>query len=152
MDLDVVPKMRPSDKIIKLLERESLCSVSSNTKWRRLLALIKQFPCYKRIKWIDSDHLTRWQIGMWQPHPNFVEASGGPEELKFVEWIEVERCERRDMGRLVQAKFIDHSEEIREMLMTAGATFEEGDDAFRVFGYTRPQAKTKAQQGVALNR
>jgi hypothetical protein len=140
--------MRSPDKAIRLAEREGLCSVSSNTKWRRLLELIERFPCYKRIKWIDSDEPTRWQVGMWQPHPNYVEASGGPEELKFVEWVEIERCERRHMGRLVQGQFLDHSEEIRDALTAERATFEESDDAFRVLGYTRPQTKTKAQQGV----
>ncbi len=143
--------MRSPDKAIRLAEREGLCSVSSNTKWRTLLGLIEQFPCNKRIKWIDRDEPTRWQVGMWQPHPNYVEASGGPEELKFMEWVEIERCERRQMGRLVQARLLDHSDEIRDVLTAERATFEEGDDSFKILGYTRPRTETKAQQGGAQN-
>jgi len=135
--------MRLPHKAIQLAEREGLCSVSSNTKWRRLFAAIEQFPCYKRIKWIDSPEPTAWQVGMWQPHPNFVEASGGPEELKFVEWVEIERCERRRMGRLIQAKFLDHSDRIRSTLGAERATFEEAKECFRVFGYTRPGTESK---------
>lgn len=86
---------------------------------------------------------------MWQPHPNFVEASGGPEELKFVEWIEIERCERRQMGRLVQARFLDHSDEIRATLVAERATFEETDESFMILGYIRPHTEPKAQQGAA---
>lgn len=130
--------MRAPDKAIRLAERKGLCSASSNTKWRRLLAAIEQFPCHKRVKWIDTDEPTRWQTGLWQPHPNFVEASGGPEELKFVEWIEIERCERRHMGRLVQAKFLDHSDSIRTTLTEERVTFDETDESFKILGYTRP--------------
>lgn len=81
---------------------------------------------------------------MWQPHPNYVEASGGPEELKFVEWIEVERCERRHMGRLVQTRFLDCSDEIRSVLDEERVTYEESDDSFRIFGYTRPGNQSEA--------
>lgn len=80
---------------------------------------------------------------MWQPHPNYVEASGGPEELKLVEWIEIERCERRHMGRLVQVNFLDHSEHIRAILEAERATFEETNDSFRILGYTRPANEIK---------
>jgi len=87
---------------------------------------------------------------MWQPHPNFVEASGGPEELKFVEWIEIERCERRHMGRLVLAKFLDHSDQIRMMLRGERATFEETEDSFRILGYTRPNSKPRHNETFNL--
>lgn len=133
--------MSAPDRAIQLAEREGLCSVSSNTKWQRLLKVIAKIPCDKRIKWIDWDKPSRWQVGMWQPHPNFVEASGGPEELKFIEWVEIERCERRQMGRLVQAKFLDHSDQIRETLATIRATVEETEDSFKALGYTRHSQK-----------
>lgn len=142
-----MPEMRSPAKALAQAEREGLCSVSSNTKWRRLLAAIKSFPCDKRIKWIDSDEPSRWQVGMWQPHPNYVEASGGPEQLKLIEWIEIERCERRQMGGLVQPKFLDHSDLIRATLDAERATYEATEVSFRILGYTRPQSKTKAQQG-----
>lgn len=151
MAFDVVPEMRSPDKALRQAERDGLCSVSSNTKWRKLLAAIKEFPCNKRIKWIDSEEPSRWQIGMWQPHPNYVEASGGPEELKFIEWVEIERCERRHKGRLVQARFLDHTDEIREVLTAERATFEEGDESFKILGYTHPKSEIKAQQGVTPN-
>jgi hypothetical protein len=89
---------------------------------------------------------------MWQPHPNFIEASGGPEELKFIEWIEIERCERRHMGRLVQAKWRDHSDRIRATLEAERATFVEAEESFKILGYTRPQIETSAEQAAAPNR
>ena len=137
-------RMKKPDKAMRLAEREGLCSVSSNTKWRRLLTAVKPFPCNKRIKWIDAPEPTRWQVGMWQPHPHFVEASGGPEELKFVEWIEIERCERRHMGYLLDTAFTDHSERIRATLVEERATFEETEDSFRIFGYLRPSTGVQA--------
>ncbi|MEP4079653.1 DUF6678 family protein [Haloferula sp.] len=136
--------MKAHDKATRLAEHEGLCSVASNTKWRRLLASIEKFHCNKRVKWIDNPEPTRWQIGMWQPHPDFVEASGGPEELKFVEWIEIERVERRHMGRLVPAKLLDHSDQIRATLDAERVTFEEEEDSFRILGYSRPGTEAKA--------
>lgn len=88
---------------------------------------------------------------MWQPHPNYVEASGGPEELKFIEWVEIERCERRQMGKLVQAKFLDHADQIRATLDAERATYETMQDSFRILGYTRPHSETNAQQAGASN-
>lgn len=128
------------DRAIRIAEREGLCSVSSNTKWQRLIPVIQRFPCHKRIKFIDVDEPTRWQTGVWQPHPRYVEASGGPEELKLVEWVEIERCERRHMGRLVQCSVLDHSDEIRRSLEESRATFKETDSSFFILGYTRPTA------------
>ena len=144
--------MRSPDKALRQAEREGLCSVSNNTKWRRLLTAIQGFPCNKRIKWIDSDEPSGWQVGMWQPHPNYVEASGGPEELKFIEWIEIERCERRQMGRLVQATFLDHTDLIRDALDSERVTYEATEKSFRILGYTRPHTKTEeAQQDGTSN-
>jgi hypothetical protein len=126
------------DKSIITAERRGLCSVSNNTKWRQLLPMVKDLPCHKRIKFIDSDEPTRWQIGIGQPHPGYVEASGGPEKLKFVEWIEVERFERRYLGRLVPCEVVDHSERIRTILTGNQAAFKETDASFLIYGYTCP--------------
>ena len=126
------------DLATRIAEREGLCSVSNNTKWQRLILGLQNFQCHKRIKYIDVDEPTRWSTGLWQPHPRYVEASGGPEELKFVEWVEIERCERRHMGRLVQCSFLDHSNEIRHFLEEARATFKETGRSFLILGYTRP--------------
>lgn len=131
--------MKTTDEAIRIGEREGLCSVSSNTKWQRLIPVIVAFPCNKRIKFIDCQEPTRWQTGVWQPHPRYVEASGGPEELKFVEWIEIERCETSSQGRLVPARVLDHSTEIREALTSARATFRETETSFLILGYTRAQ-------------
>ena len=126
------------DRAIRIAESEGLCSVSSNTKWQRLIPLIQSFKCHKRIKFIDVDEPTGWQTGVWQPHPCYVEASGGPEELKFVEWVEIERCERRHMGRLVPCSVVDHSDEIRRSLDEAHASYKETENSFFILGYTRP--------------
>ncbi len=125
-------------KALRIAERDGLCSLSSNTKWQRLLPVIASFPVQKRIKFVNVEDPTRWQTGIWQPHPNYVEASGGPEELKFVEWIEIEMVERRPMGSLVTAISLDHSEAIRSALVTERAPFRETDTSFMVLGYSRP--------------
>ena len=136
--------MKTTDTAIAIAEREGLCGVSSNTKWQRLIPVIAAFPCCKRIKYIDCREPTRWQPGMWQPHPKYIEASGGPEELRFIEWIEIERCERRHKGRLVQGNSVDHSADIRESLTNARATFRETDTSFLILGYSRPQDEAEA--------
>ncbi len=129
------------DRAIKIAERQGLCSASSNTKWKRLIPLIQAFPCHKRIKFIDADEPTRWQVGLWQPAPNYVEASCGPEQLKFVEYVEIERFERRHVGRLVSCGAVDHSDAIRQTLEEARATFTETESSIIVFGYTRPTSQ-----------
>jgi hypothetical protein len=131
--------MKTTDKAVRIVEREGLCSVSSNSKWQRLIPVVVAFPCNKRIKYIDCQEPTRWQAGVWQPHPRYIEASGGPEELKFVEWIEIERCESRNQGLLVDARIQDLSTEIREALTSAGATFTETETSFLILGYSRPK-------------
>lgn len=126
------------DKALRIAERDGLCSLSSNTKWQRLIPVFGGFPVQKRIKFIDVEEPTRWQTGLWQPHPNYIEASGGPEELKFVEWIEIEMCERRYTGRLVAPVTCDYSEAIRSALVAERASFKESETSFVVFGYSRP--------------
>ncbi|RYD30560.1 MAG: hypothetical protein EOP85_23685 [Verrucomicrobiaceae bacterium] len=131
--------MDPRDKAIRIAEREGLCSVSSNTKWQRLLPRLKEIPCEKRIKFIDGEEPTAWQRAMWQPHPTYVEASCGPTELKFVEWIEIRSIEKQMQGALLADKEIDHSKGIRQLLDEQCAVFKEAGESFLVFGYTRPE-------------
>ncbi len=130
--------IQTQDKAIQIAERLGLCSVSNNTKWSRLMPLIQAFPCHKRVKWIDVDEPTRWEVGLWMPVPHYIEPSSGPEHLRFVEYIEIERCERRHMGRLVQCSVLDHSDAIRQALAQAHAPFTETESSFLILGYTRP--------------
>lgn len=126
------------ERAARIAEREGLCSVSSNTKWQRIMNVISSFPCFKHLKFIDVDEPTRWAPGLGQPSPHYIEGSGGPEELKFVEWAEIEKLERRHMGKLVRCCFLDHSDEIRRALEQARASFKETDASFMILGYTRP--------------
>ncbi|RYD47298.1 MAG: hypothetical protein EOP83_28250 [Verrucomicrobiaceae bacterium] len=130
--------MDTRDKAIRIAEREGLCSVSSNTKWQELLPRLAEIPCKKRIKFIDSDEPTAWKRGMWQPHTNHIEASCGPEELKFVEWIEIRSVEKQKQGAMLPDKEIDHSDSIRQLLDAQGAVFKQTGESFVIFGYTRP--------------
>jgi hypothetical protein len=130
--------MTSQAKAVRIAEREGLCSVSSNTKWQRLLPFLMEIRCEKRIKFIDRDEPTAWQRGMWQPHPNYIEASCGPEELKFVEWIEIRRVETERQGALVADKETDHADCLRQLLGDQGAFFNETGESFVIFGYTRP--------------
>ena len=131
-------RMTTRDKAIRISDREGLCSVSSNTKWQRVIAALVKFPCEKRVKWIDSPDPTRWQIGLWQPAPTYIEGALGPKQLKFVEWIEVRRYEEQNRGALVSPLVTDYSVDIRTYLEETRAVFEESEDVLRVFGYTRP--------------
>ncbi|MBN8419267.1 MAG: hypothetical protein J0L73_10150 [Verrucomicrobia bacterium] len=126
------------ERVARIAEREGLCSVSSNTKWQRIMKVISSFPCYKRLKFIDVDEPTQWAPGLWQASPHYIEGSGGPEEFKFVEWVEIEKLERRHMGKLVQCCILDHSDEIRRALEQTRASFNETDASFMILGYTRP--------------
>ena len=125
------------DLAIRIAERDGLCSVSSNTKWQRSMPMLESVQCRKRFKFINIAEPTEWRIEMWYRQPCYIEISGGPVELKFVEWMEIERCERRRMGRLVKCSFLDHSDEIRHSLVEARLTFQETEDSFVIFGYTR---------------
>jgi hypothetical protein len=125
------------DKALRIAEREGLCSLSSNTKWQRLIPLIAGFPCRKRIKFVNSPEPTPWQISLWQPSPGYVEAAGGPAPLNLVEWIEIERFEQSHRGRLVDPVSLDHSDAILSALEAAHASFRETESTFTILGYSR---------------
>lgn len=129
--------MDANDKATRIAERDGLCSVSSNTRWQRLIPLIVAFPWEKRIKYIDCDEPTQWQRGLWQPHPRYVDASGGPEGLKFVEWIEIRKCESIRQGGLVHDLVTNHSDGIRKVMESQRAAFRETETSFMILGYTR---------------
>ncbi|WP_425503707.1 DUF6678 family protein [Luteolibacter flavescens] len=141
--LIVTVRMRTPETAIRLIAREGLCSVSSNTKWHRVLDAVSGIPCRKRVKWIDVEEPSRWEVGLWRPHGNFVECGGGLDQMKFIEWIEVECVEVQEQGRLVSPRRVDRKEEIAAALREQRARFEEAGDAIRVLGYLRPERPPK---------
>lgn len=130
-----------NDEARRIVEEEGLCSLSNNTKWRRLVPLIASLPCRKRIKFINADESTDWGQWISLPSPGYVEAAGGgPESLKFIEWIEIEKFESVPRGRLVQPVLVDHSQAIASSLREAHASVRETESSFLVMGYSRPAA------------
>jgi hypothetical protein len=122
-----------------IAEREGLCSVSNNTRWRAALEAIKPLGCRVRIKYIDVESPTEWHFGVWSPHPRYVEGTFGPSEFTFVEWLEIESVARRHLGGLVKPAVIDHEFAISSALVAAKSDFERTADGFRIFGYRRSQ-------------
>lgn len=137
---------KSTNRALRQVESEGLCSVSSNSKWQKILPTIKDYPCDKRIKWIHTVEPTKWQVAIGHPSPNYIEASGGPEQLKFVEWIEIKRGDLVHRGKLVQKELLDHSDRILITLDAEHATYDIMEDSIKIFGYTRSQRETKQQQ------
>lgn len=57
----------------------------------------------------------------------------GPEELKFVEWLEI-----LHEGKSPEGRIKNYSAAIRLALQEANVVFQEGQDSFVIFGYSRP--------------
>lgn len=122
------------DKATRIAEEDGLCSLSNNSKWQGLLEALRAFPTQKRIKFIDVEAPGAWHASLWQPHSSYVEGSlMGPEELKFVEWLEI-----LHEGKSPEGRVKNYSAAILLALQNANVVFQEGQTSFVIFGYSRP--------------
>lgn len=73
-----------------------------------------------RYNCIDTEYISNWD-GEWWHHLPF--------PLISVRWLEIEYFEKN-------TELIDHSLEIKNLLVSIGFEFKQGKKAFRIFGYS----------------
>ena len=108
----------------------------NKTKWTELLEKVNQIPCDKRVKYIDSEILSNWKPGGWMPVPGYVEFSGGPTKMVYIEWMEVKK-KASGFGAYTATKLIDKSQDLRTIFESLNIEFEELDEHYRVYGHRR---------------
>jgi hypothetical protein len=121
------------DRLRRYIQREQLTSVMSDTKWRRLLAVIDSLPFGVRFRCQDVREPVREQAG-WDPDRYHV--FGG--DLAGIEWLEINARFEIPRGQLVAPEVRDHSAELRQALTAANVPFSIENGNVRVWGYTRP--------------
>jgi hypothetical protein len=98
-------------------EEGGFASLMNDTKWRELCMALATFE--KKPAWRTRDLLTGYVSSWdsdWYHHV-------GPDYCS-IEWLEIERG-------------ANPKEEIRSVLQSVGAPFEETDSCFRVMGYRK---------------
>jgi len=124
------------DDVLKIVNREQLVSCMNNTRWHALLEALNLIPVAKRVKYIDYPEVSNWQSGAWMPVPGYVEFSGGPTPLRFIEWLEVRKTTDRH-GRFASDRASDCYSEIQNVLATMTVDVEETHSSFIIYGYRR---------------
>jgi hypothetical protein len=110
-------------KVRRLMERDGLCSVMNDTKWRELCLEMYALEPRPRFRTRDllapPDYVSAWDRE-WYYHP---------QPYLTIEWMEIEAVAGADVGP------------ITDVLRRAGVPFEGTEDRIRVYGYTRPRGQ-----------
>lgn len=124
---------RQNDKNRKIIQAivttRNLGSASNNTKWNELITHFRELqrwqPSY-RSKSITG-HISGWDVE-WFYHLPF--------PFAYVEWLDIGLWEEAPRaGALLPQTFIDHTEEISQIVKQIGFEFEVRADVLRIWGY-----------------
>lgn len=124
---------RQNDKNRKIIQAfvttRNLASASNNTKWNELITHFRELqrwrPSY-RSKSITG-HISGWDVE-WFYHLPF--------PFAYVEWLDIGLSEEAPRaGALLPQTFIDHTEEISQIVKQIGFEFEVRADVLRIWGY-----------------
>lgn len=130
-------QMKDKERLQAYIHREQLASVMCDSKWRRLVAVIRDVPfgcgfwC-KDVRWAVRDE------PYWDGDIYHVFAA-----TESIEWVEINTKERRSRGRLLPTVITDHTDELRAALLAANVPFSIENGNVRVWGYTRPGLSPK---------
>lgn len=124
---------RQSDKNRKVIRAavvtRNLASAANNTKWNELITHMRQRsewrPSY-RSKSITG-HISEWDVE-WFYHLPF--------PFAYVEWLDIGLWqEAPSLGVLLPRAYIDHTQEISQVVSQIGFEFEVKADVMRIWGY-----------------
>ena len=123
-----IPLHEDKDKILKIIEKKQLCSIANNTKWNKLISVIREWedwrPSY-RYKTVNN-HISNWDVE-WYYHLPF--------PFICVEWFDIGLYEEIYIGQLVKNKIVDHTKKITDLLSLCKFDYEVHSDIVRVWGY-----------------
>jgi hypothetical protein len=112
-------------KVRRLMERNGLCSVMNDTKWREVCLGMYALEPRPRFRTRDllspPGYVSAWDRE-WYYHPR---------PYLTIEWMEVEPVEGANVGPVV------------DVLRRVGAPFERTDGGVRVYGYTRASSQRR---------
>jgi hypothetical protein len=116
-------------KIAAAVGARNLVRASNNTRWNELITHFRQrtgwCPSY-RSKAVTG-HISGWDVE-WFSHLPF--------PFAIVEWFDIGLYEEVPAkGQLFAPTFIDHTEEISNLVRTIGFEFEVRADMLRIWGY-----------------
>lgn len=120
-----IPKLR------KIIAADGLTGLANDTKWNELIDFMRKVPRENwcagyRYRRIDSDFVSEWD-GEWWHHLPF--------PLMSVMWLDLSFEEEIRRGQLILPQIIDHSPDLKALLMRIGFDFEKGANTIRIFGY-----------------
>lgn len=119
---------RKKSKIRNRVADRGLTGCANDTKWGKLLDAMRardQWTPSFRFKCVDGSP-SRWDVEWWHhlPFP-----------MMSVEWFDITYLEEIEMGVLVEAQVIDHSDWILEILNVANFCYDVVGEIIRIFGY-----------------
>lgn len=127
--------MSSREKVLKVIQKRQLVSVSNNTRWRQFVAALAELPPQFRVKWLFADEPLSWGA-LFSPVSGYLEQGGlGPIPFREIEWIEIDPIQHQHRGVLVSDVELDHSEKIDSILATCRLTFSRNGGIYRIFGY-----------------
>lgn len=124
---------RQDDKNRKTIQTtvaaRNLAGAANNTKWNELITHMRQ-----RSEWVPSyrskcitGHISGWDVE-WFYHLPF--------PFAYVEWLDIGVWqEAPSLGVLLPRTYIDHTDEISQVVSQIGFEFEVKADVLRIWGY-----------------
>ena len=123
-------------KLQKLIQQECSVSILNDTKWKRAIEVLRNFPVKFRIKRLSVSNVSQWNTGFCSVPDNYVElASIGPILALEIEYLEVDTIERKYRGKFVDSEIIFHTEEIEESLLSLKVPYIKDDAIIRIQGH-----------------
>ncbi len=136
---------RYKEKIKRIVQDKSLCSMMNNTKWRKLKKEVMKLPFQPPfvIKSIDEEENAYHQFendsyyaGDWGIYlDNYLGGDIDATPFYAVEWIKVRPCRLEHQGRLIESKVIDETDEFLEILQKLNISYEEQNGTYIIYGY-----------------
>jgi hypothetical protein len=132
-EISMTPEQKKDDeRLQRYIEREQLCSVMNNTKWREMveaLQSIARFQVKFRVKCLRDAQppLDYWQGSFPYHVPTF----------KVIEWLDINPLMKIHRGQLLDDEVIDFTDQVISALELKNIPHLREDEAIRIWGYIR---------------
>ena len=132
-------------RLNKLIVREGMSSLMSDTKWMRLIDGLRavKLPLKYRFKLLEAPDVSEWfmeETFGQVPEPYIEPAILGPFIVLAIEWLEIDSLAPWAVGsikgrhRLIPT---DYSSEVKALLENVNAPYSREGNVFKVLGHVR---------------
>jgi hypothetical protein len=129
-------------KLQKLIQQKCSASILNDTKWKKVVEMLKDFSLSFRIKRLTVSDVSEWNTGFCSVPGNYIEvASIGPILALEIEYLEVDTIERKHKGKLVAPEIISHTEEIEKLLSAFKVSYVKDAAIIRIQGHVMRNEK-----------